>query len=248
MLRLHPDLVLAARFGAQATVAALTALGLRALHVELPDAVHCPRGVDFGAVSESTGRTIHVLTCYSAAMNVLRRPTMTLEQFLDWEERQEAKYEFNGFEPVLMAGGTEEQAEIQTNILAALRSRLRGHRCRVLGSDLKVIVMGCIRYLDPFVVCSPRERGRTVVTDPVIVFEIISESTQHTDLVEKNDEYRETPSIQRYISLSKPTSAASLSSVPKTASGPPALSTDPKPSSTFLRSASACRSASSMQA
>jgi Uma2 family endonuclease len=58
-----------------------------------------------------------------------------------------------------------------------------------------------IRYPDAFVVCSPRERGRTVITDPVIVFEIISDSTQHTDLVEKNDEYRETPSIQRYIIL-----------------------------------------------
>ena len=134
-------------------------------------------------------------------MNVLRRATMTLEQFLEWEERQEAKYEFNGFEPVLMAGGTEEQAEIQSNIVVALGSRLRGHRCRVLGSDLKIKVMGHIRYPDAFVVCSPRERGRKVVTDPVIVFEILSESTQHTDLVEKNEEYRETPSIQRYIIL-----------------------------------------------
>jgi len=134
-------------------------------------------------------------------MNVLRRPTMTLEQFLDWEERQEVKYEFNGFEPVLMVGGTEEQAEIQKNILVELGGRLRGHRCRVLGSDLKIKVMGHIRYPDAFVMCSPRERGRTVVTDPVIVFEIINESSQHTDLVEKNEEYRETPSIQRYIIL-----------------------------------------------
>ena len=135
-------------------------------------------------------------------MNVaLRKPQMTLEQFLAWEERQEAKYEFNGIEPVLMAGGTEEQAEIQSNILAALNPRLQGHPCRVLGSDLKIKVMDRIRYPDAFVVCSPRQRGRTVVDDPVIVFEILSESTQHTDLVEKNDEYRETPSIQRYVIL-----------------------------------------------
>ena len=134
-------------------------------------------------------------------MNVLRRPVMTLEQFLDWEERQEERYEFNGFEPVLMAGGTEEQADIQSNILAALNPRLRGTSCRVVGSDLKIRVMGRARYPDAFVICSPRERGRTVVTDPVIVFEILSESTQHTDLVEKNEEYRETPSIQRYVIL-----------------------------------------------
>jgi Uma2 family endonuclease len=134
-------------------------------------------------------------------MNVLTRPTMTLEQFLQWEERQEERYEFNGFEPVLMAGGTEEQAEIQSNILRSLGNRLQGHRCREIGSDLKIEVMGHIRYPDAFVICNPRERGRKVVTDPIIVFEILSESTQHIDLVEKNEEYRETPSIQRYIIL-----------------------------------------------
>ena len=126
---------------------------------------------------------------------------MTLEQFLAWEERQEEKYEFNGFEPVLMAGGTEEQAEIQKNILSSLDRRLQGHPCRVLGSELKIRVSGSIRYPDAFIVCSPRQPRRKIVTDPVIVFEILSESTQHIDLVEKNDEYRETPSIQRYIIL-----------------------------------------------
>ena len=134
-------------------------------------------------------------------MNVIRRPAMTLEQFLAWEERQEARYEFDGFAPVLMAGGTEAQADIQANILAALRTRLRGQPCRVYGSDLKVRVAGRIRYPDAFVVCGRRQRDRRVVDDPIIVFEILSESTEHTDLIEKNEEYRATPSIQRYVLL-----------------------------------------------
>jgi hypothetical protein len=39
-------------------------------------------------------------------MNVALRKPMTLEQFLAWEERQELRYEFDGFGPVAMAGGT----------------------------------------------------------------------------------------------------------------------------------------------
>ena len=135
------------------------------------------------------------------AMNVIRRRTMTPEQFLAWEERQERRYEFDGFAPVLMVGSTEEHSDIQANILAALRPRLRGKPCRVHGSDLKIKVGGSIRYPDAFVVCSPRQRGRKVVDDPVIVFEILSGSTEHTDLIEKNEEYRATPSIQSYVLL-----------------------------------------------
>jgi Uma2 family endonuclease len=40
-----------------------------------------------------------------------------------------------------------------------------------------------------------------VVHDPVVVFEILSPSTSDKDHFEKNLEYRDTPSIQRYVML-----------------------------------------------
>ena len=49
------------------------------------------------------------------------------------------------------------------------------------------------------ILCAPREAGRSVAADPVIVFEILSESTANTDLIERNAEYRATESIQRYV-------------------------------------------------
>ena len=39
-------------------------------------------------------------------MNVVLRKPMTLEAFLAWEERQELRYEFDGFQPIAMTGGT----------------------------------------------------------------------------------------------------------------------------------------------
>ncbi len=50
----------------------------------------------------------------------LRKP-MTLEEFLAWEEGQPLRYEFDGFQPVAMTGGTFIHAAIQRNLLFALR-------------------------------------------------------------------------------------------------------------------------------
>jgi Uma2 family endonuclease len=134
-------------------------------------------------------------------MNVMLRKSMTLEQFLAWESRQELKYEFDGLQPVAMTGGSIEHAAMQINLIMALGNRLRGTPCRVIGSELKIAVAGSIRYPDAFVFCTPQPRGAYVVTDPVVVFEILSPSTVETDLVVKNREYRATPSIQRYVIL-----------------------------------------------
>jgi Uma2 family endonuclease len=68
-------------------------------------------------------------------MSAALKAPMTLEAFLDWESRQEIKYEFDGFQPVAMTGGIWNHSAIQANIIAALRSRLRGGPCRIVGSD-----------------------------------------------------------------------------------------------------------------
>jgi Uma2 family endonuclease len=132
----------------------------------------------------------------------------TLEQFLAWEERQELRYEFDGLGPIGMAGGSEAQAEIQRNLLIAVGTRLDRPPCRIIGSDLKLLVAEHIRYPAAMILCSPRGPGRSVVSDPVIVFEILSESTANTDLIEKNAEYRATPAVQRYVILEQTHAAA----------------------------------------
>jgi len=133
---------------------------------------------------------------------------MTLEQFLAWEERQELRYEFDGFQPIAMTGGTAGHSAIQVNLLAALRTRLRSTPCRPHGSELKIEVAGSVRYPNAFVVCAPIPPKDTVVRDPTVVFEILSESTASTDLIEKNAEYRATASIQRYVILEQTHAAA----------------------------------------
>jgi len=126
----------------------------------------------------------------------------TLESFLAWEAEQEFKHEFDGFEPVAMAGGTDAHAGLQANLAAALVTRLRGRPCRFRGSELKFrTALGTVRYPDGMVICSPAEPRATIVADPTVVFEVLSDSSQETDRIAKMAEYRATPSIQSYVML-----------------------------------------------
>ena len=133
---------------------------------------------------------------------------MTVAGFLDWEERQELRWEFDGFQPIAMTGGTAAHEMIGGNLRFALQGRLGSGRCRVYGPTLKIEVAGRIRYPDAFVVCSPVTPQSTVATEPAVVFEVLSDSTSRTDRITKLREYGATPSIQRYVILEQAAIAA----------------------------------------
>ena len=137
----------------------------------------------------------------------LQKPT-DLSEFLSWEERQELRHEFDGVRTIAMTGGTGAHAAIQFGLARVLGNRLLGGRCRVYGSELKIKMEYSIRYPDAFVVCTPVPPTATTVTDPVVVFEILSKSTGNEDLGAKRAEYQAAPSIQRYIILQQTHRAA----------------------------------------
>ncbi len=139
----------------------------------------------------------------------LRKP-MTLERFLAWEERQELRYEFDGFAPIAMTGGTRAHAGIQRNLAISVGRRLLGTPCRFYGPELKIETDGKIRYPDGFVVCTPGPARSTIVRDPVVIFEILSDSTAGTDRIVKNREYRSIPSVRRYVMLEQDRVAATV--------------------------------------
>jgi Uma2 family endonuclease len=132
-----------------------------------------------------------------------------VEQFLAWERRQELRCEFDGVHVVAMTGGTVNHAAITDNVVFALRRRLKAP-CRAFASNLKVLAGGSVRYPDVVVTCSPVAGTADILPDPVVVFEVLSPSTASVDRVTKNEEYRATPSIQRYIMLEQTRIAATV--------------------------------------
>jgi Uma2 family endonuclease len=135
-------------------------------------------------------------------MNLALRKPASLAEFLAWEERQPLRYEFDGVGPRGMTGGTRAHATIKRNLAFALTGRLRGKPCQFLGSDLKVKTADDhIRYPDGFVTCTGGENASTMVSDPVVIFEVLSPSTAAMDRIIKAREYQAMPSVQRYVML-----------------------------------------------
>ena len=129
----------------------------------------------------------------------LQRP-WTQDQFFAWAENQEERYEFDGFSPEAMVGGTMNHSQICQNIYAAFRQRLRGSACRVLGPDAGVATVGqAVRYPDAVITCERIDGKSRLVASPQSVFEVLSDSSGRTDRITKMREYRAVPTILRTV-------------------------------------------------
>ncbi|HXA25738.1 MAG TPA: Uma2 family endonuclease [Acetobacteraceae bacterium] len=139
--------------------------------------------------------------------------SLTVDAFLAWERRQQLRYEFDGDRIVAMTGGTVNHAAIMDNVAYALRRRLKAP-CRAFTSNPKILTAGSVRYPDAVVTCSPVAGTSDILPSPVVVFEVLSSSTAtataSVDRVTKNEEYRATQSIQRYIMLEQTRIAATV--------------------------------------
>lgn len=137
-----------------------------------------------------------------AMSTALHAPRMTREQFFAWAQAQGARYEFDGWQPVAMTGGTINHNQIAFNIHVALRERLRGTGCRPLGQDAGLATIGdTVRYPDGLVTCAKVKGDAYLVPGVVVVFEVISPTSGRMDRIVKVREYAAVPSILRYVIL-----------------------------------------------
>jgi Uma2 family endonuclease len=123
---------------------------------------------------------------------------MSLDEFLAWEREQPKRHEFADGVITLMTGASAAHVRIAGNIAFALRQRLRGTGCEAFGSDMKVIANGTVRYPDISVTCRPLNDRDDRITEPVVVIEVLSPTTERTDRGRKKFDYIATPSIRQY--------------------------------------------------
>jgi Uma2 family endonuclease len=123
---------------------------------------------------------------------------MSLDEFLAWEHEQPERYEFANGVVTMMTGGSAAHVTIAMNIGFALLDALRGSGCRPFGSDMKVIANGTVRYPDVSVVCRPIDDRDDRLTEPVVIIEVLSPSTERIDRGRKKFDYFATPSIRQY--------------------------------------------------
>jgi Uma2 family endonuclease len=145
-------------------------------------------------------------------MNIpLRKPAMTREQFFEWAQAREERYEFDGFAPVAMTGGSINHARVVRNLQAALAGRLRGSGCEPMGPDAGVATAeDTVRYPDGLITCMKAPGEAYLVPGVVVIFEVISPSSSRTDRIVKVREYAAVPSVMRYVILETATAGATV--------------------------------------
>lgn len=132
---------------------------------------------------------------------------ISIEEYLEQEETALEKHEYYYGEVFAMAGGTVNHNTIMGNTLSEINQFLKGKACRVFPSDLKVQIEAnsLFTYPDISLVCGPLERWKNrddVITNPVVIIEVLSRSTENYDRGQKFKLYRAIPSLQEYILIS----------------------------------------------
>ena len=129
---------------------------------------------------------------------------MTFEEYLAFEEASDEKHEWvNGY-VFAMAGGTPRHARLSARAIVLLEGLLGPHGCGAYSSDLRVTITETTRrtYPDVTVVCGPLAKDpadRNAITNPTLIVEVLSDSTEASDRGEKWRHYRTLPSLQSYV-------------------------------------------------
>jgi len=127
--------------------------------------------------------------------------TMSPEEYLAWEAKQDGKYEYENGEIIAMTGGTIPHSQIPLNLGAVMLAHLRGKGCKISISDAKVLTRsGKYYYPDVVVTCDNRDRfARDFLQHPVLIAEVLSPTTEARDRGIKQQNYMLIDTLQTYI-------------------------------------------------
>ncbi len=130
--------------------------------------------------------------------------SLTPEDYLQIERKAEYKSEYVDGVMYAMAGGSPEHSLIAGNLLTELNIQMRDRPCLVFNSDMKVRVPSSrkFHYPDATVVCDKPQYAddeKDALINPLVLIEVISETTAADDRGKKFQYYQEIDSFQEYL-------------------------------------------------
>ncbi len=132
----------------------------------------------------------------------------TFQEYLDVEEMSAVRHEFLDGANYAMAGGTPEHAALCAALIVRVGAVLSGGPCRIYTSDLRLRIQrtGLATYPDAAVICGAPARdpsSPTHVTNPTVLFEVLSPGTAEYDRGEKREHYQQNESLREYVVLAQ---------------------------------------------
>ncbi len=133
-------------------------------------------------------------------------PKLTVEEYIAQEIESNTKYEYHDGKIYALAGGSLNHALISGNAYTDIRIKLRdkNSNCFPLNSDVKLFIESTNSYVypDTMVVCDELEEAdenANSVSSPILIVEVLSQSTANYDRGDKFYLYRQIPSFKEYI-------------------------------------------------
>ena len=143
----------------------------------------------------------------------MKRDLMSIEEYLEFEEGTPIRHEYVAGEIFAMSGGSVEHGRIAGNVFAAIHAHLRGGPCSSFINNVKLHLevneSNFFYYPDVMVVCGPQADSR-FCTNPRLVVEVLSPSTERTDRREKASNYRQTPALEEYVLVAQRTAEVTI--------------------------------------
>ena len=127
---------------------------------------------------------------------------LSSEAYVIWEAAQPLRHEFVNGDIFAMVGGTRQHETIALNLASWLRNRLSGSPCRAYTAGMKVRVeaVNAYFYPDVFVTCSEKDhQASDYLTEPRLIIEVLSPSTEAYDRGDKFEKYRMLASLEEYV-------------------------------------------------
>lgn len=136
----------------------------------------------------------------------LAENSMTEAEYLAFDEKSKIRYEFMDGEIFAMSGASRKHNLANTNISTELNLQLRETNCEVYVSDFRVRIRdGHNVYPDVAVACGDIEvvDNDNTLLNPIVVFEVLSKSTEQRDRGDKAEDYYSLPSLKDYVLVSQ---------------------------------------------
>ena len=139
-------------------------------------------------------------------MQATKLNKITIEEYIAIERENDTRYEYHNGEIFVMAGGTIPHTDISGNVFYETTAKLRAKNssCRPFNNDVKIQIQGERRFVYPdmSVICGePKtsEYYKDALTNPIVIAEVLSDSTANYDRGDKFFLYRKIETLKQYI-------------------------------------------------
>lgn len=141
-------------------------------------------------------------------MASLAKPRFMPEEYLAMERQADRKSEYYSSEIFAMAGASYAHNVLVANVARKLGNHLEGGPCRAVTSDQRVLVMptGLYTYPDVVIVCGQPQfldNHLDTLTNPIVIIEVLSTSTELYDRGEKFAHYQRLESLRDYLLIAQ---------------------------------------------